>query len=740
MVDSESLTYMDDLIEKYLLFRGFTATHKAITAERKSDRLKAFNVQKIVQQLFWCVHNYNINEMKDLWDYLNTSFFTKLEDEQAQTVQKLELSLKRYYVVFCIQTGKTDKALEFFQVLSSELSTNRHWKHWFVLPYLKNPEQDPTFRVFFNKLWVETFSLSLHNFLSTVFRTMPLPRLLNFNVERNLRRALEGNILALKQENEALRSNLHNLRREMERVKASWPTVTPVSNTQTSSSAASQAPNTSGNASEANLTSPMKPTLSVDGSKTPPPSSNTTNAIASGNSSLAGSQQMQNQPGQGTTGPSSDPLPAGGSQPSSAGSASSGQTPQPGSGYVSFNDKKKPNSDGISFPTLREGANTLKSFFTGKKKTKEDGSKPESSSAVRATSPNIAPLSETPPSPSLVRQQSVADTGVRSRDEAPKPVPLVISRSESFSASGAITSCKFSPDGTYMACGTAAGNVRIWPLSMQAAKNSATIYGSSEILSLEWETKTGKLLLCGTGDAKIKVWSVGGDRVIGDLQLPSGYARVRKIACNPVDQSFACAATSQSDPKTGGALFTWNLRTLQPINKIDLQITVNCFAYNHNGTMMIAGCSDGTVRLLDMSNMTPIVVWKAHNEPVLNVNFSTDETTIYTLGADSQLLRWSVHSPGKVLKQYQYEGLPDKAQLADIAFEADGRYFIVPSKGQSAPIYHSEHLQPVQYAGKHGGAVTTCDWHPIDPLCVISGSTDGTLCMTGMGYDLSEQI
>jgi WD40 repeat protein len=110
--------------------------------------------------------------------------------------------------------------------------------------------------------------------------------------------------------------------------------------------------------------------------------------------------------------------------------------------------------------------------------------------------------------------------------------------------------------------------------------------------------------------------------------------------------------------------------------------------------MMITGCADGTVRLLDMSNMTPIVVWKAHNEPVLNVSFSTDETTVYTLGADSQLLRWSVHSPGKVLKQYQYEGLPDKAQLADIAFEADGRYFIVPSKGQSAPIYHVRRYSP----------------------------------------------
>jgi hypothetical protein len=222
-----------------------------------------------------------------------------LEDEQAQTVQKLELSLKRYYVIYCIQTGKTEKALEFFQVLSSELSANRHWKHWFVLPYLKNPDQDPTFRVFFNKLWVETFSLSLHNFLSTVFRTMPLPRLLNFNVERNLRRALEGNILALKQENEALRSNLHNLRREMERVKASWPTVTPVSNATPSSTTASQAqaaPNTSGSAAEANLTSPVKSAAPADGSKTPPPPN--TNSIVSNNPSSTGAQQAQTQSAQ----------------------------------------------------------------------------------------------------------------------------------------------------------------------------------------------------------------------------------------------------------------------------------------------------------------------------------------------------------------------------------------------------------------------------------------------------------
>lgn len=47
MVDVDSLTYLDDLIEEYLLFRGFTGTHKSVTTERKSDKLKGFQVRTL---------------------------------------------------------------------------------------------------------------------------------------------------------------------------------------------------------------------------------------------------------------------------------------------------------------------------------------------------------------------------------------------------------------------------------------------------------------------------------------------------------------------------------------------------------------------------------------------------------------------------------------------------------------------------------------------------------------------
>ena len=37
---------------------------------------------------------------------------------------------------------------------------------------MKRPELDPNFEVFFTKQWVETFILSLQNFLNTIFHNM----------------------------------------------------------------------------------------------------------------------------------------------------------------------------------------------------------------------------------------------------------------------------------------------------------------------------------------------------------------------------------------------------------------------------------------------------------------------------------------------------------------------------------------------------------------------------------------
>jgi hypothetical protein len=47
-----------------------------------------------------------------------------------------------------------------------------------------------------------------------------------------------------------------------------------------------------------------------------------------------------------------------------------------------------------------------------------------------------------------------------------------------------------------------------------------------------------------------------------------------------------------------------------------------------------------------------------------------------------------MNNAGKVIRQYQYDGMPEKTVSADIAFDVDGNYFIVGSKYPYGYIYH----------------------------------------------------
>lgn len=39
-----------------------------------------------------------------------------------------------------------------------------------ALPFIKNPEDNPTYSVHFSKQWHDTMLVSLHNFLATIFQ------------------------------------------------------------------------------------------------------------------------------------------------------------------------------------------------------------------------------------------------------------------------------------------------------------------------------------------------------------------------------------------------------------------------------------------------------------------------------------------------------------------------------------------------------------------------------------------
>ncbi|KAG0033796.1 WD repeat-containing protein 91 [Podila clonocystis] len=204
-----SIQHIDELVKEYLLFRGFTNTYKAFEAENKTDKDKGFQAEKIIEELFASIAAMDLNALLEQWRYLDLRYFSRLDHRFAGSVKKFELCLLRYYLIYAIQHKRREKVVEFFDIHGAELQGNAEWVRWFALPFSRKPEIDPEFDVFFSKAWLDTFTVSLNNFLSTVFQNMPLPSLLCFNIDRLHRKALQCEI-------ETLQSMIETLRKEIQ--------------------------------------------------------------------------------------------------------------------------------------------------------------------------------------------------------------------------------------------------------------------------------------------------------------------------------------------------------------------------------------------------------------------------------------------------------------------------------------------------------------------------------------------
>ncbi|KAK6633042.1 hypothetical protein RUM43_012785 [Polyplax serrata] len=198
------IQFTDELVREYLLFRGFAGALKAFDADLKLDKDKGFRVDRIVDQLLQHIYNYDLPGLRESWNHLDTRLFLRLEQHFTPSVRKLENSVLKFYLVNASENKKQDKITEFFTSLTADLLGQNDWKEWFVFPFIKNPEEHPTFGVYFSRQWQDNLLVSLHNFLAAVYQSMPQPTLSNFE-ENAVRMA------ALQKENEIIRKGLINL-------------------------------------------------------------------------------------------------------------------------------------------------------------------------------------------------------------------------------------------------------------------------------------------------------------------------------------------------------------------------------------------------------------------------------------------------------------------------------------------------------------------------------------------------
>ena len=86
---------MDEDIIEYLLFRGFTKTITTFEADRRDDRLKAFDVDRLLAHIDALVRTYDIQGLLRLWDFLDRRLFSHLDVHHARELHKMKVALLR---------------------------------------------------------------------------------------------------------------------------------------------------------------------------------------------------------------------------------------------------------------------------------------------------------------------------------------------------------------------------------------------------------------------------------------------------------------------------------------------------------------------------------------------------------------------------------------------------------------------------------------------------------------------
>ncbi|XP_026989170.1 WD repeat-containing protein 91 [Tachysurus fulvidraco] len=712
----------DDLVREYLIYRGFTSTLKYLDTEIKSDKEKGFRVDKIIEQLQQFIQCYDLAGLKEYWSYLDHRLFSRLEDVYRPTVNKLRTSLFRYYLVYTVQTKNLEKTQEFFQKQALELQGQVEWRDWFILPFISTPEQNPVFSPYFSRQWADTFLVSLHNFLSVLFRCMPQPVLLSFDAEVQSNNRIQ-------EENEQLRQVLLALQGESRPKKAEEMLHHKLP-------AYVQHMDRLGD-TELDLVSSQR----VVNPSTP--SRNFFSFLPQGRRAPVRTLQ-------GAT--SSSPTQAAlGRKETSASQLGKMKDPTP------LKDSKMAS---VGVPQTDTGVRQKRQMDHEKERkelfSKQAAQNSEKKGEISEAEGQIEGQCDATDSPTYQTQACTEGGGA----VAEQPF-IKLSQEEYGEHHSSIMHCRVDSSGRKVASLDVDGVVKVWSFN-PIMQTKATIMSKSPLLSLEWATKPDRLLLLGSGVGTVRLYDTEAKKNLYEMSIDEAHPRILSLACSPSGTSFVCSAAapvarSGGMPETTprltqsvpGQLLLWDTKTVKQQLQFALEpgpVAVNCIAFNHNGNLLVTGAADGIIRLFDMQRYESVMSWKAHDGEVYSVEFSYDENTVFSIGKDGKFIQWNIHRSG--VKQSEYSLSQDavgpfvlsgysgykQVQVPHgrlFAFDSEGQHVLTCSS-YGGLIYRLNKgdagLENVLSLGGHKAPVVTVDWcSAVDCGTCLTASMDGKI-------------
>src|SRR5216683_2125690 len=280
--------------------------------------------------------------------------------------------------------------------------------------------------------------------------------------------------------------------------------------------------------------------------------------------------------------------------------------------------------------------------------------------------------------------------------------------SETFSA---IYSVAFSPDGQFLAVGSANGEVGVWQVARW--KQIMTLSGH---LGWVWSvtfSPDGARLASGSQDGTVKLWEVSTGQCLTTLQSYTG--RVWSVAFSP---DGARLASSSED----GTVKLWQVNTGQCLATLQGHTgRVWSVAFSPDGARLASGSDDGTVRLWEVSTGQCLATLQGHVMWSTSASFSPDRSRFATGSHDGTVKLWEV-SAGKCLQTLRGH----TNWVGSVAFSLDGTLLASGSHDRTVRVWEVSTGTCLKTLQGHTDWVRSVTFSP-DGSRMASGSYDTTV-------------
>jgi WD40 repeat protein/serine/threonine protein kinase len=235
----------------------------------------------------------------------------------------------------------------------------------------------------------------------------------------------------------------------------------------------------------------------------------------------------------------------------------------------------------------------------------------------------------------------------------------------------------FSSDGQRLLCASKNGSCKIFDLNTgegrtykgdhSASINTAVFSPDEKQVLTASQDKTAQLLDLATGTVVRKF---------------EGYSQPVVSACWVPNTREIILGSND------GTVRLWNADNGKEIRKLGGKDKVNPsgLACTPDGKRLLAGMTNGSLRLFDIASGNLLARWGAHGNGRVLVSFSPDGRFALSCGADKKIRLWDVEHADRVRLLHDYNGHTSDVTAA--VFSPDGRRLLSSSKDKSIRVWN----------------------------------------------------